>query len=107
MNHLVICRGDTCRRQFVLWTDEDKTQPVDLTDVDVRSEVRDREGHVATLICNVTLPNVIDVAVDTSVSESLTRATWSLRLIYPSGDVATVWRATLDVAGTPRLRAVK
>jgi len=91
---LSIYRGDTHRWQFKLWTDEDKTQPADLTDVTVRSEIRDRPSgkRITPIVCAVTLPNIIDAELDAATSAAITisRGAWDLQLTYLSGIVVTV-----------------
>ena len=90
---LAIYRGDSYRWQFKLWTDTAKTQPVDLTDVMVKAEIRDKAAGkvLGALTCVVTLPNIIDASLEAAGSAALnTSGVWDLQLTYPGGDVSTV-----------------
>lgn len=87
---LDIYRGDSSRMQVTLW-DKDH-QPVDLTDVSARAEIRDRPAGtmVIQLTCVITLPNIIDVKLAAKDSRELPPAgVWDLQLTYATGDVAT------------------
>jgi len=89
---LDIYRGDTGRWRFTLWQDDAKTQPVDLTGVTARSQIRDRpQGtQVSDMVCAIELPNVVDVTLPSTVSHALpNKGAWDLQLTYPSGDVNT------------------
>lgn len=91
--NLTIYRGDTYRWQFKLWADEAKSHPVDLTGVTAKSEIRATQAGklIATFICTITLPNIIDVVLDAATSRTLApKGVWDLQLTYPGGDVTTV-----------------
>jgi len=91
---LTVYRGDSYRWQFKLWADVEKTDPVDLTGVTAKAEIRDKPGgkRVTPLACQVTLPNVIDASLSAVASAALLagKATWDLQLTYTGGDVSTV-----------------
>jgi len=98
---LTLYRGDTYHWQFTLWADAAKTQPVDLTGVTVKSEIRTAAGGalVTTLACTVQAPNVILIDLSATASMSLTAAggAWDLQLTYPSGDVSTILAGKVTV----------
>lgn len=89
-----IYRGDSYRLQLKLW-DRDENgaqQPLDLTDVLVKAEIRDRPAgtNITALSCTVTLPNIIDIFLFAGDSAKLPRnGVWDLQLTYPSGEVKT------------------
>lgn len=89
---LRLYRGDSYGWQFVLWSDTDKTQPVDLTDVTVAAQIRDRPGGtpVIDMTCTVTLPNTIAVDLDAADSQTAPSGGWDLQLTYSDGRVVTV-----------------
>lgn len=92
---LTLYRGDSSRWQFVLWEDEGKTMPVDLSDVTPKAEIRDKPGSIKTLIaieCVVELPNKINATLSADDAKDLpTKGQWDLQLTYATtGDVATV-----------------
>jgi hypothetical protein len=91
---LDIYRGDTYRWQFKLWSDIDKTQPVDLDGVTVRSQIRDKPAGklLANIECTVTLPNIILATLTADECAKLTGSTcaWDLQLTWPNTDVTTL-----------------
>jgi len=89
---LDIYRGDSGHWRFTLWADINKTVPVDLTGATARSQIRDKPqgAHISDMVCAVTLPNVVDVTLASTVSHTLpTKGAWDLQLTFPSGDVNT------------------
>ena len=87
---LEIYRGDSGHWRFQLWADDAKTQPVDLTGVTARSQIRDRPqgSQVFDMSCTVTLPNIVDVMLAAATSHTLpVKGAWDLQLTYASGDV--------------------
>jgi hypothetical protein len=96
---LTIYRGDSGRWQFKLWTDSAKTQPVDLTGVTARAEIRDKAGGLVLgeLVCEVTLPNIIDASIDAIASAALKKGVWDLQLTYAGGDVVTILAGSVTV----------
>ena len=88
---LSVYRGDTRRWQFALWADADKTQPTDLTGVTVQAQIQ-TSTSVVSLVCSVTLPNLVNMTLNAPESKSLVpgKGVWDLQLTYPTGDVATV-----------------
>lgn len=99
--NLSIYRGDTYRWQFLLWADAAKTEPADLTDVEVKAELRDKPGGATvygTFTTTVTLPNIIDMLLPATLSGTLpAKASWDLQLTYPNDDVATVLAGSVSV----------
>jgi hypothetical protein len=97
---LDIYRGDTSRWQFKLWADTDKTEPVDLTSVAVKAEIRDKPAgtKISELLCDVETPNIINMTLPVSVSRGLpAKGYWDLQLTYASGDVNTVLAGAVTV----------
>jgi hypothetical protein len=96
-----IYRGDDYNWQFKLWLDAQKTQPVDLTDVAVKAEIRDQsQGRtIIPLGCVVTLPNIIDMNLLGSDSSNVPRPTayWDLRLTYLNGTKRTILVGSVTV----------
>lgn len=94
-------RGDSYRWNVVCWADSGKTQPLDLTGVTPRSEIRPTEGGtpVLTVTCNVSPPNTVVCYLPPAVSKQLPVAggVWDLQLTYPSGDVVSVLRGPVTV----------
>jgi hypothetical protein len=98
---LDIYRGDTYRWQFTLWSDVDKTQPVDLTDVTARSQIRDKPAGklLATIDCAITQPNVILATLTADECAKLTGSTcaWDLQLTWPNTDITTLLAGAVAV----------
>ena len=98
--NLDLYRGDTYRWQFKLWTDAEKTDPADLSDVTVKAEIRDKPGgtKITPLTCTITEPNIIDVVLSAAASQLLdAKGAWDLQLTYPSGDVQTIVSGAVQV----------
>lgn len=91
---LDLYRGDTYRWQFTLWSDADKTVPVDLTDVIPKAQIRDKPAGklLATIDCVVTLPNIIMSTLTAPECAKLTgkTAAWDLQLEWPNTDITTL-----------------
>lgn len=90
---LKLYRGDTYRQQFVLWADSAKTIPVDLTDVTVKSEIRDKPG--GTTIIELTVNPVSGNSFELVLSGEQTRdlpakGAWDIQLTWPNADITTV-----------------
>lgn len=100
-SNLNIYRGDTGRWQFNLWTDTARTQPADLTGVQVNALIRDKAlggNYEQALTCTVALPNTINMVLTSSQSESLPAVgVWDLQLAYPSGDIFTILKGNVIV----------
>ena len=96
---LAIYRGDSYHWQFKLWADAAKTQPVDLTGVTPKAEIRDKSGGaiLGTLTCVVTMPNIIDASLSAVVSGTLKCGVWDLQLTYTGGAVSTVLAGAVTV----------
>jgi hypothetical protein len=106
---LTLYKGDSYQWQFILWTDETKTSPIDLSGVTAKSEIRDKPGGVllSSMVCTVELPNIIMVNLNADESSKLTttKAAWDLQLTYADGRVATIAagpvKVTIDVTVLP------
>jgi len=97
---LVLYRGDSYRWRFTLWANAAKTDPVDLTNVTVKSEIRAAPSSalLATLTTTVELPNVIAAELSPTACATLpASAAWDLQLTYPDGTVATVLAGAVAV----------
>jgi hypothetical protein len=98
---LIVYRGDTYRWQFILWSDADKTVPVDLTNVVVEAEVRDRAGGTLLIRFDIVveLPNIINMNLNAANSAALpgTGGVWDLQLTFIDGDVQTLLAGPLSV----------
>jgi hypothetical protein len=87
---LELYRGDTGRLRVKLF--DQNQQPIDLTGVVAKSQIRDRPAGltVVDLTCVITLPNIIDVSLDSVGSQQLPPAgVWDLQLTYSTGEVRT------------------
>lgn len=99
---LDIYRGDTYQWRFQLWQDEARTDPLDLTDAQVASEIRDKSGGalIIALDCTITPPNIIDATLPASSSAQCPpRGVWDLQLTFPGADVMTVVGGLVNVTG--------
>lgn len=70
---MILKRGDTYDADLVLWADEDKTTPYDLTGAQVAAEVRKQTGSpvLAEFVVTVTLPNEVHLNLPSTASELL------------------------------------
>jgi hypothetical protein len=78
------------RMRFTLL--DQQQQPVDLTGVIAKAEIRDRPAgdKITPLTCIITLPNLIDLILEAIDSEGLpVSGVWDLQLTYSSGEVKT------------------
>jgi len=99
---LDLYHGDSYNWQFKLWTDEAKTQALDLTGVTVKAEIRDKPAGLAIypLDCTVALPNVIEAILPANMSDTLpigTDMVWDIQLTYPNGSVNTLLAGKVSV----------
>jgi hypothetical protein len=91
--NLSMYRGDSYAWRFILWEDGAKTIPVDLTNVDVKVEVRDKPGGTVILPmpCVVTPPNIIDMSMTPEMYATCpTRGVWDMQLTFDDGRVSTI-----------------
>jgi len=98
---LDIYHGDSGEWQFKLWLDTDKTQPMDLTGVIPKAEIRATSGAVPiyTLACSISTPNVVIVALSAFDSKNIPFAkySWDLQLTFPTGAVNTIVAGAVNV----------
>lgn len=91
---LELYHGDSYEWQFKFWLDSAKTQPMDLTDVIAKAEIRDESGGLVIFLLGTTivLPNTISMTLAADMSEELPLQSmvWDLQLTWPSGAVNTV-----------------
>jgi hypothetical protein len=87
---LELYRGDSMRLRIKLF--DQLKEPIDLTGVIPKSEIRDRPAgtQITLLDCTVTLPNIIEVFLTPTQSHQLpANGVWDLQLSYSSGEVKT------------------
>lgn len=87
---LDIYRGDSMRLRFKLY-DKDK-QPIDLTQVYAKSEIRNRPAgdDVTALMVAITLPNIVELFLPGDKSQKLPQnGVWDLQLSFGGGEVQT------------------
>jgi hypothetical protein len=87
---LEIYRGDSHRLRVRFF--DQAQQPVDLTGVIAKSEIRDRPAgtQVFPFTCLVTLPNIIELFLPSQESQKLpAKGVWDLQLSYGNGEVKT------------------
>jgi hypothetical protein len=95
---LQIYQGDSYDWQFKLWQDAAMTNPVDLTGVTAKAQIRKGAGVTGPieLACTVTTPNIVDVKLTAALSDTAFDGVWDLELDGPSG-VTTVVAGTVTV----------
>lgn len=102
---LELYRGDTYRRSFRFWKDKDKTDPYDLTDVDVKAEIRDKTAGfvVIKLECflDATAINLVhliigDVHWQFGIPE---RGVWDMQFTYEDTSIYTPISGPVLVSG--------
>jgi hypothetical protein len=106
---LDLYRGDTYAWRFVLYEDDDPTQPpvdpVDLTGVTVKAEMRTAPGGtlLTTMDTTVEAPNAILMKLTTDLWAGITAPTaaWDLQLTYPDADASIVTVLAGRVTVTP------
>jgi hypothetical protein len=98
---LSIYRGDTGNWRFVLWTDDAKTQALDLTGASAAAQLRDGSDNITPLTAVITLPNIVQVTLAASDSAEAITGTWDLQVTFGNGTVQTMLagpaRVTSDI----------
>lgn len=87
---LDIYRGDSMRLRIKLY--DQGQNPIDLTDVAAKSEIRDRPAGcvIVAFECTITLPNVIELFLPAGLSHTLPiGGVWDLQLTFLNGEVQT------------------
>jgi hypothetical protein len=99
---LDVYRGDTYVWTFTVFED-DGTTPYGLTDATAEAEIRVATGSpvLATLVCTITQPNTIEVALAAADSGMLSAAVlrWDLQLTWPGDTVTTIVAGAVNVTG--------
>ena len=98
---LDLYRGDSYGWRVILWDDDDKTVPTDLTGAVVEAEFRDKPGGAAIVNfeTSITLPNVIDVRFTAELWENAPcKGVWDLEITFPGGNVMTPLAGRVTVA---------
>ena len=97
---LDLYHGDSYNWQFKLWTDEAKTQPLDLTGVTVKAEIRDKPAgmEIFALDCAIS-GNVVEAVLSAATSATLPIGdlVWDIQLTYPNGSVNTLLAGKVTV----------
>jgi hypothetical protein len=78
-----VYRGDSLEWRVVIWTDQHRSIPLDLTFTQAKAEIREQHAAVRAypLTCTVTLPNIIDVYLSAHTSRDLPEeGAWDLEL---------------------------
>jgi len=104
--NLEIYRGDTYRWTLLLWQDDERLTPYDLTNLsEAKAEVRDGPcgNLIITLDLTVEQPQTIKIELPANLSRQLPcarsrvpgqivtwRGAWDLELTFESGDVNTI-----------------
>jgi hypothetical protein len=89
---LDLYRGDSYAWRFVLWQDEAKTLPVDLTGATAEAEIRNASAGttIVTLECTVVVPNSVDVVMTPAMYATCPKTgVWDLQITFPDGSVHT------------------
>jgi hypothetical protein len=98
---IFVYRGDSYNWQFTLWQDTIKTQPVDLTGVTGKAEIRTAAAGtlITSMVVTITQPNILNVRLPATNSALLTKVGgfWDLQLTYTNSDVQTVVSGSVTV----------
>jgi len=98
---LDLYHGDSYTWQFKLWLDANKTQPLDLTGVVAKAEIRETPGSTKIYVigCELVPPNIIVATLTATICKSLpiTSHMWDLQLTYPDGQVNTILAGPVSV----------
>jgi hypothetical protein len=100
--NLELYRGDSYAWRFILWQDDARTDPLDLTGATVAAEIREKSAgtHIVDLDVTVTLPNVVDVAMTpTMYATCPSKGVWDLQISFADGTVHTPVAGTVTVVG--------
>jgi hypothetical protein len=96
---LRLYRGDSYAWRFVLWADDERTEPVDLAGATAAAQIRPRPDapEEVDLLCTILEPNTVDVYLtadqwdaDPFELEVPPQGAWDLELTFPGGNVRTV-----------------
>lgn len=91
---LNLYRGDSYAWRFSLWSDVDKTVPIDLSGAAAAAQIRKApDGQVLLeMVCTIELPNTVLVEItadDWPDTFAATRGVWDLQLTYGDAVVQT------------------
>ena len=102
--NLDLYRGDTFGWRLMLWTNDDKTQPMDLTDATVRAEIRYESAgaEVMEIDAAVTLPNQIDLTLEADAwlefpYRKKPIPIWDVQITFADDSVFTVLRGNVYI----------
>lgn len=96
-------RGDSFQLRALLYHDDERTMPVDLTLAMEKAEWRTHAGGTAILVFDteITLPNQIDVSLPAAAWDFIPNCgdggVWDLELTWPGPIVATVLAGRVSV----------
>jgi hypothetical protein len=85
-------RGDSYAWRFVLWTDDAKTVPLNLTGAAVDLEVRDKPAGsiVFPIPCVIVPPNNVDVIFTPEMYDGCpAKGVWDMQITFSDGEVQT------------------
>jgi len=93
-------RGDSYTWRFILWSDEARLIPVDLTGATVAAEIREKDSGtiILPLPCVVELPNKIDISMTPDMYDQCPlKGVWDLQITFSDGEVQTPIGGTVTV----------
>lgn len=93
-------RGDSYAWRFLLWEDDEKTLPVNLTGATLKLEVRTGPGGaiLLTMPCVVTLPNIVDLAMTPAMYDGLlAKGVWDMEITFADGQVKTPIAGSMSI----------
>jgi len=97
--NITVYQGDTLNMQFGLWQDNAMTIPLNLTGVTPYAQVRTAPGgtpKTMELTCAVQLPNLVNVTLPATQTQTAVAGVWDLELDGPNG-VMTVIAGAVSV----------
>lgn len=96
---LFVYRGDTHAWRFVLWADDERSTPWDLTGGTVAAQIRATpdDRRAVELACVVDLPNIVAVTLTAAAAARTPPGRWDMQVTWPDGRVATVVKGPVTV----------
>lgn len=100
---LTLYRGDSYHWKFVLWTDEEKSQALDLTGATAKAEIRNASAgaEIIPLACTIIDPNIVDVILSTAAWSTTPMVKpscqWDLQVTFATGEVYTVVAGAVSI----------
>lgn len=98
---ITLYHGDSYDWQFKLWLDIAKTQPMDLTGVTPKAEIRKDTGTtpIYPFTCAIVPLNTITMALSAEECAAIPVSTykWDLQLTFPTGAVNTILAGSVTI----------